>query len=138
MKYLIYIAIILFTVQMNGQNTTEKRNYTIKLLTVEKTNNDTIIGAIIEAYTGGKRIQADVSDFFGNTIFILDSKNIVDNKIRLKIYGPRCSIYEKEYYLTENLDTKINLEYGETEYNHISQMGEMLDKLNIVFEDGEE
>lgn len=138
MKHLIYIIIILFSIQTNGQNSTEKRKYRIDLLTIEKTSNDTIISSIIETYSGGKRIQAAVSDFDGISIFYIDSENIVDNRIRLKIYGPKCRIFEQEYILEADLNTKISLVYGETEYTHYTQMSKMLDKLKIVFEIGEE
>ena len=138
MKHLIYIIIILFSIQTNGQNSTDKKEFRIDLLTVEKTSKDTIISAIIETYSGGKRIQAAVSDFDGISIFNIDSENIVDNKIRFKIYGPKCRLFEKEYNLTVDLNTQINLEYGETEYTHYTQMSKMLDKLKIVFEIGEE
>lgn len=60
------------------------------------------------------------------------------NRIRLKIYGPKCRIFEQEYILEADLNTKISLVYGETEYTHYTQMSKMLDKLKIVFEIGEE
>jgi hypothetical protein len=138
MKHLIYIIIFLLSIQTNGQNSTEKRKYRIDLLTVEKTSKDTIISAIIETYSGGKRIQTAVSNFDGISIFYIDSKNVVDNRIRLKIYGPKCRIFEEEYNLKTDLNIKINLDYGETEYTHYTQMSKMLEKLKIVFEIGEE
>ncbi|WP_303317328.1 hypothetical protein Q4Q34_01395 [Flavivirga abyssicola] len=131
MKHLIYIIIILFSIQTNGQNSTEKKQFRIDLLTVEKTTNDTIISSIIEIYSGEKRIETSTSDFDGISIFFIKSKDVIDDKIRLKIYGPKCSIFEKEYILTDDLNTKINLEYGETEYTHHNQTMEMYEKLNI-------
>jgi hypothetical protein len=139
MKHLIYIFIILFSIQTNGQNSTKKKQFRIDLLTVEKTTNDTIISSIIEIYSGEKRIETDKSDFDGISIFFIKTKDIINDKIRLKIYGLKCSIFEKEYILTDDLNTKINLEYGETEYTHHNQTMEMYKKLNIklkIFECG--
>nr|WP_295706209.1 hypothetical protein [uncultured Lacinutrix sp.] len=139
MKHLIYIIIVLFSIQTNGQNSTEKKQFRVDLLTVEKTSNDTIISAIIEVYSGKKRIETDISDFDGISIFFINSKDIMDDKIRLKIHGPKCSVYEKQYNLTDDLNTKINLEYGETDYTHHNQTFEMYKKLKIkpkVFECG--
>ncbi len=138
MKRIIYILIFLLTIQTNGQNSTGKKKFRVDLLTVEKTTNNTIISSIIETYSDGKRIKAVVSDFDGISIFFIDSKDVVDNKIILKIYGPKCSILEKEFNIKDDLNTKINLEYGKTEYNHYTQMSKMLDKLKIVFEIGKE
>ena len=131
--------ILLFSIQMNGQNENGKKQFRVDLLTVEKSSKDTIIGSIIEIYSGEKRIETDISDFDGISILVINSKDIVDDKIRLKIYGPKCSIFEKGYHLTNDLNTKINLEYGETEYTHHNQLSEMYKKLNIkpkVFECG--
>ncbi|ALM20536.1 hypothetical protein AAT17_04435 [Nonlabens sp. MIC269] len=141
MKHLIYIFIILFTIQTSGQDSTEKKQFRVDLLTVEKTTKDTIISSIVEIYSGEKRIKTDISDFDGISIFFIKSKDIVNDKIRLKIYGPKCSIFEKEYTLKDDLNTTINLEYGETEYTHHSQTMEMYKKLNIkpkIFECGYE
>ncbi len=85
MKHLIYIIIILFSIQTNGQNSSEIKKFRIDLLTVEKTTNDTIISSIIEIYSGGKRIETDISDFDGISIFHINSKDVIDHKIRLKI-----------------------------------------------------
>jgi hypothetical protein len=131
MKSLIYIIIFLFSIHTNGQNSTEKEQFRIDLLTIEKTTNDTIISSIIEIYSNDKRIETDISDFDGISIFFIKSKDVIDNKIRLKIYGPKCSVFEKEYILTDDLNTKINLEYGETEYTHHNQSREMKKKLKI-------
>jgi hypothetical protein len=110
-------------------------------LTVEKTSNDTIISSIIEVYSGEKRIETDISDFDGISIFFIKTKDIINDKIRLKIYSPKCRIFEKEYNLTDNLNAKIDLEYGETEFTHHNQTMEMYKKLNIkpkMFECGYE
>ena len=131
MKHLIYIIIIFISIQTNGQNSNEKKKFRIDLLTVEKNSNDTIRGSIIEVYSGEKRIKTDLSDFDGVSRFLINSKDIVDDKIRLKIYGPKCSIFEKDYNLKDDLNTKIKLEYGETEYTHHNQLNRMYKKLNI-------
>ena len=134
MKRIIYILILLLTIQMHGQDSNEKKKFKVELLTVEKTSNDTIISTIIETYSDGKRIKAAMSDFDGISVFFIDSKDVVDDKILLKLHGPKCSILEKEYNLTDDINTKIDLEYGETEYTHYTQLSIMLNKLNIVFE----
>ena len=131
MKHLIYIIIILFSIQTNGQDSTEKKQFRIDLLTIEKSTKDTLIGSIIEVFSGEKRIETDISDFDGISIFFLKSKDIVNNKVRLKIHGMKCSVFEKEYELTADLNTKIYLEYGESEYTNPNQLSEMYKKLNI-------
>jgi len=131
MKHLIYIIIILFSIQTNGQNSTKKKQFRIDLLTIEKNTKDTLIGSIIEVFSGEERIETDISDFDGISIFFLKSKNIVNNKIRLKIHGMNCSVFEKEYELNNDLNTKIYLEYGESEYTNRNQLSEMYKKLDI-------
>ena len=131
MKHLIYIVIILFTIQTNGQNSTEKKQYRIDLLTLEKNTKDTLISSIVEVFSGEKRIETSISDFDGISIFFLKSKDIINNKIRLKIHGLKCSVFEKEYELTDDLNTEIHLEYGETEYTNRNQLSEMRKKLDI-------
>ncbi len=131
MKHLIYIFIILFSIQTNGQNSTEKKQFRIDLLTVEKNTKDTLIGSIIEVFSGEKRIETDISDFDGISIFFLKSKDIVNNKIRLKIYGMKCAEFEKEFELTDDLNTEVYLEYGESEYTNRNQLSEMYKKLEI-------
>ncbi|PKP15649.1 MAG: hypothetical protein CVU07_09450 [Bacteroidetes bacterium HGW-Bacteroidetes-23] len=131
MKYLIYTIIILFSIKTNGQNSTEKKQFRIDLLTIEKTTKDTLIGSIIEVFSGKKRIETDITDFDGISIFYLNSKNIINNKILIKIHGMKCSVFEKEYELTDDLNAKIYLEYGKSEYTNPNQLSEMYKKLNI-------
>ena len=138
MKHIVYIFILLFSVQMNGQNSIAEKKIKVELLTLEKTSNDTIISSIVETYSGGKRIQTAVSDFDGISIFSVNTKDILNDKIRLKIYGPKCSVFEKEYNFKTDLITEIKLEYGESTYTHYTQMRKMLRKLNIQIEIGEE
>ncbi len=139
MKYLIYIIIILLSIQTNGQNSTEQKQFRIDLLTIEKNTKDSLIGSIIEVFSGKKRIETDISNFDGISIFFLKSKDIMDNKIRLKIHGMKCVVFEKEYELIDDLNTEIYLEYGVSEYTNKNQLSEMHKKLNIklkVFECG--
>ncbi|MDH7447584.1 hypothetical protein [Aquimarina sp. 2201CG14-23] len=131
MRNLIYIFVILFSIQTNAQNSTDKGWFRIDLLTYEKTTNDTIRGAIIELYSGQKRLEVYLSDFDGKSNFIINEKDIVDKNILLKVHGPKCSIFEKEYNITGDLETIINLEYGESEYTHFDKRGEIYKKLKI-------
>ena len=131
MKHLIYIIIALFSIQTNGQDSTEKKQFRVDLLTIEKNTKDTFVGSIIEVFSGEKRIETDMTDFDGISIFFLKSHDIVNNKIRLKIHGLKCSIFEKEYELSNDLNTKVYLEYGESEYTNRNQISEMRKKLDI-------
>ena len=131
MKHLIYIIIILFSIQTNGQDSTEKKQFRIDILTIEKNTKDTLVGSIIEVFSGEKRIETDMSNFDGISIFFLKSKDITNNKIRLKIHGMKCSEFEKEFELTDDLNTEIYLEYGESEYTNKNQLSEIHKKLNI-------
>jgi hypothetical protein len=141
MKRLFYITIILFSIQTNGQNSSVKKQFRIDLLTLESNTKDTLAGSIIEVFSGKKRIETDISDFDGISIFFLKSDDITNNKVRLKIHGMKCSVFEMEYELTKDLNTKIYLEYGESEYTNPNQLSEMYKKLNIkpkMFECGYE
>ena len=100
-------------------------------MTIEKTTKDTLIGSIIEVYSAEKRIETDITDFDGISIFYLKSKDIISKKVRLKIHGMNCSVFEKEYELNNDLNTKIYLEYGESEYTIRNQLTEMYKKLDI-------
>lgn len=131
MKHFIYIIIILFSIHTNGQDSIEKKQFRIDLLTIEKNSKDTLIGSIIEVFSGEKRIETDITDFDGISIFFLKSNDIVNNKIYLKIHGLKCSIFEKEYELSNDLNTKVCLEYGESEYTNRNQISEMHKKLDI-------
>ena len=131
MKHLIYIIIILFSIQTNGQNSAEKKQFRIDLLTLEKNSKDTLIGSIIEVFSGEKRIETSISDFDGISIFFLKSEDIINNKIRFKIHGLKCSLFEKEYELKDDLNIEIYLEYGKSEYTNPNQLSEMYKKLNI-------
>ena len=130
MKHLIYIIIILFSIQTIGQNSTKKQ-FRIDLLIIEKNTKDTLISSIIEVFSGEKRIKTDVSDFDGISVFLLKSEDIVNNKIKMKIHGLNCSAFEKEYELNNDLNTKVYLEYGESEYTNKNQLSEMYKKLDI-------
>jgi len=131
MKHLVYIIIILFSIQTNGQNSTEKTQFRVDLLTIEKQTKDTLIRSIVEVFSGEKRIETSISDFDGISIFFLKSKDIINNKIRLKIQGINCSVFEKEYELNNDLNAKIYLEYGASEYTNGNQLTEMYKKLDI-------
>lgn len=130
-KQLIYTVIIFFSIQTNGQNSTERKRYKVDLLTLEKKTKDTLIGSIIEVFSGEKRIETDITDFDGLSIFHLNSKDIINSKVRLKIHGMKCVQFEKEYKLTDDLNTTILLEYGESEYTKFEQLTEIYKKLNI-------
>ncbi|MEH1008367.1 hypothetical protein VDP25_11525 [Winogradskyella sp. ECml5-4] len=65
MKHLIYIIIVLFSIQTNGQESTEKKQFRVDLLTIEKNTKDTLVGSIIEVFSGEKRIETDMTDFDG-------------------------------------------------------------------------
>jgi hypothetical protein len=82
-------------------------------------------------FSGEKRIETSISDFDGISIFSLKSKDIVNNNIRLKIHGINCSVFEKEHELNNDLNTKIYLEYGESEYTNRNQLSEMYKNLDI-------
>ena len=131
MKHLIHIFILLFFIQSNGQNTSEKKFLRLDLLILEKTTKDTLVTSIVELYSGEKRIETDLSDFFGKSVFIVNSTDIINNKILLKFYGIKCKPYETELILKNDINTQIYLEYGKTEYNNRSQLSEMYKKLNI-------
>ncbi|OEI79888.1 hypothetical protein AST99_11400 [Formosa algae] len=96
MKHLIYIFILLFFIQSNGQNTSETSFLRLDLLILEKTTKDTLVASIVELYSGEQKIETDLSDLVGKSILIVNSKDIIDNKILLKIYGRKCKPFETE------------------------------------------
>lgn len=131
MKHLIYIILIFFSIQTNSQNVEEIKDFRIDLLTIEKNSKEMLAGSIIEIFSGKVRIETDISDFDGLSIFYINPNDIVNNKILLKIHGLKCELLEKEFTLNNDLSIKIYLEYGETEYNSPKQLSEMYNKLNI-------
>lgn len=131
MKHLIYIIIILFSLQAKAQVSTENKQFKIDVMTLEKRTKDTLFASIIEVFSGEKRIETATTDFDGRSIFFIKSEDIVHNKIRMKIHGMKCTVHEKEYELTADLNTKIYLEYGVSEYTNPNQLSEMNKKLNI-------
>lgn len=116
---------------MNGQSNINGKQFIVDLLILEKISKDTLAGSIIEIYSGGVRIKTDLSDFDGISFFYLNTNEIENNKISLKIHGLNCELFEKEYKMTDDLKTEIYLEYGKTEYTNRNQMSEMFKKLNI-------
>jgi hypothetical protein len=109
-----------------------KRNI-LNLKTIIKDSTDVLPFSIIEIFSGDVRIDTGQTDFDGIDIFVISSGSIIDNKILIKIYGIKCEVFENEYMINDNLKLIINLEYRETTYNHLSQMGDMFKKLNIIF-----
>ncbi|MCX2839837.1 hypothetical protein OQ279_17055 [Salinimicrobium sp. MT39] len=131
MKNFSYILFFLLCIQVNGQNPPDRKQFKVDLLTIEKKSKDTLAGSIIEIYSGGKRIETDITDFDGISIFYLNESDIVDKKIRLKIYGLKCKFYESTFSIKEDLKKTIYLQYGQTEYNDPHQIHKMYEKLNI-------
>jgi len=131
MNRIFYITIFLLSHYVNGQNANEIKDFRVDLLTIEKNSKEIIAGSIIEIFSGGKRIETDVSDFDGISIFLLNSEAVVDNKIRLIIYGPKCKRYTKKYYINSDLKININLKYGKTKYQTYKDYPLMLSELNI-------
>ena len=109
-----------------------KRNI-LNLKTIIKDSTDVLSYSIIEIFSGDVRIDTGQTDFDGIDIFVISSGSIIDNKILIKIYGIKCEVFENEYMINDNLKLIINIEYRETTYNHLSQMGDMFKKLNIIF-----
>ena len=131
MKNLNYILLFLLCIQVNGQNLPDRKQLRVDLLTIEKNIKDTLAGSVIEIYSGGKRIETDITDFDGISIFYLNVADIADKEIRLKIYGLRCKLYESTLTINEDLKKTIYLQYGETDYTSPHQLSEMYKKLDI-------
>ena len=134
MKQIIYIGLLLICFSAKGQINDDQKEFILNLKTIKKDSTDTLAFSIIEIFSGGLRIDTGQTDFDGVDIFIINSNSVIDNKIRIKIYGIKCEIFEKVYMINDNLDLTINLDYGETKYIHPKQMMEMFNKLNIVIE----
>jgi len=133
MKKIIYILPLLFSLSIIGQTENSKKKFRIELLTIEKKTKDTLIGSFTEIYSGHKRIKAKCcTDFDGIDIFYIDTKDIVDNSIYMKIYGRKCKPYKKKFSIKDDLKTTVYLKYGKTEYNtKIKDFEMMFKKLNI-------
>lgn len=131
MKDIIYIIAFLFFIHSNGQNKSLKDKFRVDLLIIEKTTKDTLVSSIIEVFSGGKRIETNISDFDGISVFGINSKEVVNNKILLRVHGVKCSVFEKEYELIEDMHTRVYLEYGNSDYSHRNQLSKMYKILNI-------
>lgn len=125
------IFILFFSFSLYSQNSDSKEDFRIDLFTIEKKTKDTLAGSIIEVYSGKNRIETDITDFDGISIFFLKPQDIINNEIHLKIYGRKCKFFEKKFSLTNDLNINIYLEYGITKYNRPDQISEMYKKLKI-------
>jgi hypothetical protein len=118
MNKLVFIFILLNGSLMWGQKVTfTEEGILLELLFIEENTLDTLPGSIIEIFSGGTRINTGVSDFKGNDTFYLAKKDIVNNTIKLQVYGLKCK--PKKYKLSTNksLNPIIKLKYGKTIYN---------------------
>lgn len=135
MKQIIYIGLLLICFSVKGQINDDQKEFILNLKTIKKDSTDTLDASVIEIFSGGLRIDTGQTDFDGVDIFIINSNSVIDNKIRIKIYGINCKIFDGVYEITNNLKLKINLEYGETTYKSRRQMWEIFKKLNITIDD---
>lgn len=110
-----------------------QKDIKIELFTSVDKSKNIVAGAIVEVFSGKERIETSVSDFDGISIFHLTPKVIIDNKIILKIYRPKCEIFTKEYIIFSNTKLNIDLLYGVTKYQSHKDFDFMLNELNIRF-----
>ena len=130
MKFALYFLLLLSILSINSQDKLNKR-FTVKLTTIEKKTESVIHSAIIEVYSNNKRIKTAISDFDGIGIFALNKSDIINNRIELEVYGPKCKIFSKTYKIENNLNLKISLKYGKTIYTNHNQLWNMYKILNI-------
>ncbi|WP_131701509.1 hypothetical protein [Flavobacterium sp. ABG] len=132
-KKIIYSFLFLFSLSLIGQNNDSKKDYRIEIMTIEKKTKDTIIGSFFEIYSGNKRIKAECcTNFDGIDIFTLNPKDIVKNRIDIKVYGLKCKPYKKKFSIKDDLKTTIYLKYGKTDYNNPKEdFDRMYKKLKI-------
>ena len=135
MKQIFYIGLLLICYTINGQINNSQKDFILNLKTFKKDSTDTLDASVIEIFSGGLRIDTGQTDFDGVDIFKINSDSVIDNKIRIKIYGINCKTFDSIYEITDNLKLKINLEYGETTYKSRRQMWEIFEKLNIIIDD---
>lgn len=135
MKTIIFLLILIITVNAVGQNIDSKKDIHFRYLAVEKNTKDTLIGAFTEVFSGNKRILAKCcTDFDGLERFTLNVNDIVDNKIVMKIYGMKCKPFKKRFIVNGDVKTTIYLKYGKTDYNKVTDYDWMSKKLNIEYE----
>lgn len=131
MKNLIYILTLLCSLVISAQNLTSKGRFRIELRTLEKSNNDIISHSIVEVFSINKRIATSISNFDGISILYLNSVDVINDVVRLKVHAPKCKIFEMNYTITNDSKIKIPLEYGKTDYQNHNQTMEMYKKLKI-------
>lgn len=131
MKSIISVLILFLFLSGNAQGTINQKDIRIDLFTTEKKSKNIVIGAIVEVLSGNKRIETSFSDFDGICIFYLNPSKIIKNKIVLKIYGPKCRTFKKEFLISSDSKIKIDLSYGKTKYQSYKDLDMMLSKLNI-------
>jgi hypothetical protein len=115
-----------------GQNVTfNKDDIYLELLFIEEKTKDSLPLSIVEIYSGGKRIDAGMSDYQGICFLVLEKEDVVNGKINLKVYGLKCKPHKQKMSLYEGLNTTIKLKYGKTEYNSRDDQLYMMKKLNF-------
>jgi len=125
MNKIIVVLILLCSISLNAQSSIkDEKTIDITFKTIEKYTKDEIIYSSSEILSNGKIIGAVRSDLDGFTWFSIDQKEIIDNKITLKIVAIKCKPFEKEYVIDRDTHLIIDLEYGETEIMTMSDFQE--------------
>ena len=92
----------------------------IKFKTIEKNSKNIISGTATEVWSGNYRIGFINGDFDGISQLDICSKQIVNKKVVLKIYGMKCEYFEKEYLVNGHLDFIVDLKYGKTKFQKMT------------------
>ncbi len=88
MKQIFYIGLLIICYTINGQINNSQKDFILDLKTFKK---DSLIldASVIEIFSRFG-IDTGQTDFDGVDIFKVNSDSVIDNKIRIKIYGINC------------------------------------------------
>ncbi|WP_299888398.1 hypothetical protein [uncultured Lacinutrix sp.] len=113
-KALILLTLFLFS-KINSQ-TLENNNtiITIDIVTTHNDSNYAIPYAISKISSDTKNIGTLLSDYDGLSRLNICSKKILNNKIKLQVFGIDCKPFEREYKIIKDTTINIKLKCRET------------------------
>ena len=131
MKHLTFLLLLLISCHAAGQDMPKKEQYLLKVWTLEKQTQDTLRTSILEVFSGERRIATGMTSFAGEAGLSIPVKDIVDDRIRIKVHGLKCRVLEKTFAISSDMTVRLYPEYGETDYTHPNQSLAKKRKLKI-------
>lgn len=131
MRRILYLLCMLLGTSAFAQTAKFERKLEFVFTILQKETKTLMPGSIVEVFSGDKRIDVGISDYSGRQFAYLNPKDIIDNKILIKVYGIKCKPHEQTMIVKQDLAKTIYLSYGNTEYTKASDIGKLMKKFNF-------